>query len=171
MADSDPSSTSLPVAREVWRLYGPTKVAVAILQGRAPHFELRVSYEPESPENILAREYGSERTLLEHAGLVREELLKNGWLELGPSGRLLRPTLTPARVITGVTVTAAIAALWTWRRHRRRQHAAEPLPAGTPAEESLEPRLERVGNESASALRERPLDRPLVDADSVLKKR
>ena len=104
-------------AREVWRLHGPTRVAVAVLHSALPMPELRVFFEPESLKDLLAREVGDERRLLARAAFVKTELLKRGWVELGSSGATHRPTYrSRKRLAAGVSVLATIAAVWSWRR-------------------------------------------------------
>lgn len=121
--DMKPSQDSTTAGeREIWRLHGPTKVAVAVLDVRTPVPELRVFYEPESLTNLLTREYGDERALLTHATFVRDELVKHGWIELGPSGTSRRALpITATRVTAGVSIVAALAAIWSWRRTRDRK--------------------------------------------------
>jgi hypothetical protein len=110
--------------REVWRLHGPAKVAVAVLNVRPPLSELRVFYEPESLNDVLTREFGNERALLTHANFVRDELLRQGWIALGPSGAARRASpITARRVTTGVSIITALAAIWSWRRTRNAQRA------------------------------------------------
>jgi hypothetical protein len=90
-----------------------------MLRPQAGRSELRVFYEPESARNILAREFGDEPELLARADFVRQELVKNGWIELGPSG-VRRPAKSAGRkrATVGVSLVAAMAAMWAWRRRR-----------------------------------------------------
>ena len=101
---------------EVWRLHGPTRVAVAVLHTDRPVPELRVFFEPESLKDLLAREVGDEKRLLARAAFVKTELLKRGWVELGASGAAHASTYRSRRVVAGVSILATIAAVWSWRR-------------------------------------------------------
>ena len=103
-------------AWEVWRLHGPTRVAVAVLHSDLPVPELRVFFEPESLKDLLAREIGEESALLARAEFVKAELLKHGWVELGASGDPQAYT-SRKRVVAGVSILATIAAVWSWRRY------------------------------------------------------
>ena len=115
--------------QELWRLHGPTRVAVAVLHLELPVPELRVFFEPESLKDLLAREVGDERMLLAHAEFVRAELLKRGWVELGASDAANPLTYSSTkRVAAGVSVLATIAALWSWRRRYNRERLADATP-------------------------------------------
>jgi hypothetical protein len=117
----------------VWRLHGPTRVAVAVLHSELPVPELRVFFEPESLKDLLAREVGDERMLLAHAEFVKTELLKRGWVELGASSATDPSTFSSTkRVAAGVSILATIAAVWSWRRLYNRARPAGATPTVDP---------------------------------------
>jgi hypothetical protein len=96
-------------------------VIVAVLHAHTPVAELRVFYEPETLDTVLAREFGPEPTLVRHAAFVRDELVRQGWIQLGASGAPHRFGSTyGTRVVAGVSLLA-IVAVWSsrWRRRHR----------------------------------------------------
>jgi hypothetical protein len=70
--------------RLLWRLQGPTKVAVAALYEHPAGTELRVYLEPESADDLLHSQVDrfDVGTLEDKAATLRVVLLEKGWREL-----------------------------------------------------------------------------------------
>ena len=116
--------------RELWRLHGPARVVSAALYPHTDGTELRVFFEPEHKSDPLSCVVSDVPALERRAAVLRQQLLDQGWVELGTTGGRQTDTPTGSRkrgIIATLAIVTGGVAFWSWRRRR----AISAPPAAT----------------------------------------
>ena len=116
--------------RELWRLHGPARVVSAALYPHTDGTELRVFFEPEHKSEALSCEVGDLPALERRAAVLRQQLLDQGWVQLGTTGGRQTDKPTGSRkkgIIATLAIVTSGVAFWSWRRRR----ATSAPPAAT----------------------------------------